>query len=181
MANHYYTIVMPAYVSSPKDKPSVEGSVGGISTWIIAAFRNTDCFSIEELNEEVRKKLEEFNHRPFTRKEGCRYSAFEEEEKFELSPLPDMPYKISEWRTAKVRPDYHIYVESMFYSVPYEYINRQVVVKLTDDMVDSGRYQLSGTICPPLHVKFSGLKTIVPYHLAKRHNFNHIPNYPFYK
>jgi hypothetical protein len=83
----------------------------------------------------VRKKLEEFNHRPFTRKEGCRFSAFEEEEKFALSPLPDMPYKISEWRTAKVRPDYHISVESMFYSVPYEYINRQVDVKLSDDMV----------------------------------------------
>lgn len=135
MADHYNTIVMPARVRSPKDKPSVEGSVGVISTWIIAALRNTHCFSIEELNEEVWKKLEEFNQRPFTRKEGCRYSAFEEEEKFSLSPLPDMPYKISEWKTEKVRPDYHISVESMFYSVPYKYINRQVDVKLTDDMV----------------------------------------------
>jgi transposase len=135
MASHYNTIVMPARVRSPKDKPSVEGSVGDISTWIIAALRNTHCFSIEELNDEVRKKLAEYNHRPFTRKEGCRFSAFEEEEKFALSPLPDMPYKISEWRTAKVRPDYHISVESMFYSVPYEYINRQVDVKISDDMV----------------------------------------------
>lgn len=97
MANHYDTIIMPALVRSPKDKPSVEGSVGTISTWIIAALRNTHCFSIEELNEELGKKLEKFNHRPFTRKEGTRYSAFEEEEKFALSPLPDMPYKISEW------------------------------------------------------------------------------------
>ncbi|CAM5223335.1 IS21 family transposase ISPpu7 [Ureibacillus acetophenoni] len=135
MANHYNTIVMPARVRSPKDKASVEGSVGVISTWIIAALRNTHCFSIEELNEELRKKLEEFNHRPFTRKEGCRFSAFEEEEKFALSALPDMPYKISEWRTAKVRPDYHISVDSMFYSVPYEYINLQVDVKLSEDMV----------------------------------------------
>jgi len=135
MANHYDTIIMPARVRSPKDKASVEGSVGAISTWIIAALRNTHCFSIEELNEELRKKLEEFNHRPFTRKEGSRYSAFEEEEKFALSPLPDMPYKISEWKTAKVRPDYHISVESMFYSVPYEYISRQVDVKISEDMI----------------------------------------------
>jgi transposase len=135
LANHYNTIVMPARVRRPKDKPSVEGSVGTISTWIIAALRNTHCFNIEELNEEVRKKLEEFNHRPFTRKNGCRFSAFEEEEKFALSPLPDTPFKISEWRTAKVRPDYTISVESMFYSVPYEYINRQVDVKLSDDLV----------------------------------------------
>ncbi|WP_242694624.1 IS21 family transposase [Pseudogracilibacillus auburnensis] len=30
-----------------------------------------------------------------------------EEEKFALSPLPNTPYKLSEWRKAKVRPDYH--------------------------------------------------------------------------
>lgn len=135
MADHFNTIVMPARVRSPKDKASVEGSVGVISTWIIAALRNTYCFSIEELNEELWKKLEEFNHRPFTRKKGCRFSAFEEEEKFALSSLPDTQYKIPEWRTAKVRPDYHISVESMFYSVPYEYINRQVDVKLSSDLV----------------------------------------------
>ncbi|MGP7818744.1 Mu transposase domain-containing protein [Niallia sp. 01092] len=81
------------------------------------------------------KKLEEFNHRPFTSKKGCRFYGFDEEEKFALSPLPNTPYKISEWRTAKVRPDYHISIESMFYSVPYEYINLQVDVKLSSDLV----------------------------------------------
>lgn len=135
MADHYKTVVMPARVGAPKDKPSVEGSVGVISTWIIAALRNTHCFSIVELNEEIREKLDEFNKRPFTRKDGCRLSAFEEEEKFALSPLPSTQYKMSEWKTAKVRPDYHISVESMFYSVPYEYINRQVEVRLTENFV----------------------------------------------
>lgn len=136
MADYYNTVVMPARVRTPKDKASVEGSVNAISTWIIAALRNTHCFSIDELNEEVWRKLDEFNQRPFTRKKGCRWSAFEEEEKFALSPLPSAPYKMSEWKTAKVRPDYHISVESMFYSVPYEYINRQVEVKLSDDLVE---------------------------------------------
>jgi transposase len=136
MADYYNTVVMPARVRRPKDKSSVEGSVGVISTWIIAALRNTHCFGIDELNEEVWKKLDEFNQRPFTRKKGSRLSAFEEEEKFALSPLPIAPYKMSEWKTAKVRPDYHLSVESMFYSVPYEYINRQVEVKLSDELVE---------------------------------------------
>jgi len=39
MADHYSTVVMPARVRSPKDKPSVEGAVGVISTWIIGALR----------------------------------------------------------------------------------------------------------------------------------------------
>ncbi|OXS79303.1 IS21 family transposase [Domibacillus enclensis] len=136
MADYYNTVVMPARVRTPKDKASVEGSVGVISTWIIAALRNTHCFSIDELNKEVWQKLDEFNNRPFTRKKGCRFSAFEEEEKFALSPLPGAPYKMSEWKTAKVRPDYHLSVESMFYSVPYEYINRQVEVKLSENLVE---------------------------------------------
>ncbi|MGG0891067.1 IS21 family transposase [Cytobacillus horneckiae] len=160
MAEHYNTIVMPARVRSPKDKASVEGSVGVISTWIIAALRNTQCFSIEELNEELWKKLEEFNNRPFTRKKGCRLSAFEEEEKFALSPLPDTPYKISEWRTAKVRPDYHISVESMFYSVPYEYINQQVDVKLSDDLVVVYFNHMWLTSHKRLYGKFGQISTI---------------------
>jgi len=160
MADYYNTIVMPARVRAPKDKPSVEGSVGVISTWIIAALRNTHCFTIDELNEEVKKKLDEFNQRSFTRKKGSRFSAFEEEEKFALSPLPATPYKMSEWKTAKVRPDYHISIESMFYSVPYEYINRQVEVKLSDSLVEIFFNNMRAASHKRLYGKYGQLATI---------------------
>ncbi len=160
MASHYGTIIMPARVRAPKDKPSVEGAVGTISTWIIAALRNTHCFTIDELNEEVRKKLDEFNHRPFTRKKGSRFSAFEEEEKFALSPLPPTSYKMSEWRIAKVRPDYHISVESMFYSAPYEYINRQVEVKLSEKLIEVFFNHMRVASHKRLYGKFGQLSTV---------------------
>ncbi|BBN97861.1 transposase [Sporolactobacillus terrae] len=111
------------------------------------------------MNEEVWKKLEEFNNRSFTRKKGSRFSAFEEEEKFALSPLPDRPYKMSEWKTAKVRPDYHISVESMFYSVPYEYINRQVEVRLSDDLVEIFFNHMRVASHKRLYGKFGQLST----------------------
>lgn len=168
MADYYNTVVMPARVRTPKDKASVEGSVNVISTWIIAALRNTQCFSIEELNEEVWKKLAEFNERPFTRKKGCRLSAFEEEEKFALSPLPSMPYKMSEWKTAKVRPDYHISVDSMFYSVPYEYINRKVDVKLSDDLVEVYFNHMRVASHKRLYGKFGQLSTVRD-HMPENH------------
>ena len=85
---------------------------------------------------------------------------FEEEEKFALSPLPNTPYKISEWRTAKVRPDYHISVESMFYSVPYEYINRQVDVKLSNDLVVVYFNHMWLTSHKRLYGKFGQISTI---------------------
>lgn len=136
MARHYGSVVMPARVRSPKDKASVESSVNTVSTWIIAALRNAQCFTLEEINQEIRKKLEELNHRPFTKREGSRWSAFKEEEKFALSPLPAKPYAMSEWRTANVQPDYHISVKSMFYSVPYAYIGKQVDVNVSDKAVE---------------------------------------------
>ncbi|MCR2823897.1 IS21 family transposase [Lederbergia panacisoli] len=168
MADYYNTVVMPARVRSPKDKAAVERAVGVISTWIIAALRNTQCFSIDELNEEVWMKLEEFNERPFTRKKGCRLSAFEEEEKFALSPLPITPYKMSKWKTMKVSPDYHVSTDSMFYSVPYEYINREVDIRVSDELVEVYFNHMRIASHKRLYGKFGQLSTI-PDHMPDNH------------
>ena len=73
MAEDYNTAIIPARVRSPKDKANAEGAVGIISTWITAALRNEQFFSLAELNRAIRKKLEIFSHRPFQKKEGSRY------------------------------------------------------------------------------------------------------------
>lgn len=81
LAEHYGCAVIPARVRKPKDKPSVEGAVGVISTWIIAALRNDTFFTLADLNEAVAAKVRIFNEKPFQKKDGSRYSAFIEEEK----------------------------------------------------------------------------------------------------
>jgi transposase len=48
LAEHYGTAIMPAGVRSPKDK-AVEGTVGIISTFILAALRNRQFLSLPEL------------------------------------------------------------------------------------------------------------------------------------
>ena len=55
MAEHYNLAIIPARVRKPKDKPNVEGSVGKISTWITAALRNEQFFSLAELNDSIRE------------------------------------------------------------------------------------------------------------------------------
>ena len=52
LAEHYGTAIIPARVRAPKDKPNAEGSVRHVSTWIIAALRNEQFFSLEELNKD---------------------------------------------------------------------------------------------------------------------------------
>ncbi len=76
MAEHYGTAIIPARVRTPKDKPNAEGTVGNISTWITAALRNEQFFSLVELNRVIREKLEQFNRKLFQRKRvaGWTYS-----------------------------------------------------------------------------------------------------------
>ena len=136
MAEHYGTAVIPARVRKPKDKPNAEGAVGIISTWIIAALRNQKFFSLRELNAAIHDKLSEFNNKPFQKKPGSRLSVFLEEEKSALMSLPATPYELALWKKATVQFNYHIAVEKMHYSVPYEYIKHVVDVRITKNVVE---------------------------------------------
>ena len=120
MAEHYGTAIIPARIRTPRDKANVEGSVGNISTWITAALRNEQFFSLSELNRAIRQKLEDFSHRPFQKKEGSRYEIFRDEELPLLAPLPATPYELAEWKQATVQFNYHISLAGMLYSVPYD-------------------------------------------------------------
>ena len=125
---------MPARVRRPKDKPNVEGAVGTISTWILAALRHQRFFSIAELNEAIVEKLTEFNAKPF-QKNGSRLSVFQEEERVMLLPLPKKHFELATWKIATVQFSYHVSVEGMFYSVPYEFIKHKVDVRITRSTV----------------------------------------------
>src|SRR5699024_4640233 len=107
-----------------------------ISRQIIASLRHYQCFHIEDLNKRIFRKLEEINTIDFQKHPGSRQKAFEEEEKSHLQRLLQIRYKLSEWKTAKVQLNYHIQVERMYYSVPYDYVREQVDVRLTTDLIE---------------------------------------------
>ena len=135
MAEHYGTAIIPARIRSPKDKATVEATVGIISTFILAAIRNQKFFALTELNAEIRKLLYKFNHKPFQRKDGSRASLFAQERQF-LRLLPSNAYELSEWKKATVQYNYHIQTDSHYYSVPFEYIKQAVDVRLTRQVVE---------------------------------------------
>ena len=107
-----------------------------ISTWITAALRDEQFFSLAELNRAIRDKLELFNQRLFQKKEGSRQSLFLGEEKPLLAPLPATRFELSDWKTATVQFNYHISVDGMLYSVPYKYIKKKVDVRVTDTTIE---------------------------------------------
>lgn len=136
MAEHYGTAIIPARVRAPKDKPNAESAVRHISTWIIAALRDEQFFTLVELNQSIRKKLYGFNRRPFQKKEGSRYELFRHEELPLLASLPIARYELADWASATVLFNYHISYDGMLYSVPYEYIRRKVDVRVTAKTVE---------------------------------------------
>ena len=135
MSEHYNIAIIPARVRKPKDKPNAEAGVNHVSQWIIAALRNEQFLSIEELNREIWKRLDEFNRKPFTKKEGSRHELFLDEELPLLAKLPSTKYELATWKKATVQYNYHITVEGMLYSVPHNFIKEKVDVKLTDTTV----------------------------------------------
>lgn len=135
MAEHYTTAVIPARVKAPKDKPTVEGSVGNVSTYILAALRNQRFLSLRELNTVIKDKLYAFNHKPFQKKDGSRASLFTDEKVFLLA-LPKSAFELAMWKIATVQYNYHIGVDGQYYSVPYEYIKHKVDVRLTRNVVE---------------------------------------------
>lgn len=135
LAEHYGTAIIPARVRRPKDKPNAESAVRHVSTWIIAALRNEQFFSLAELNRAIREKLNELNRMPFQKKEGSRFELFNREELPLLASLPAARYELADWASATVLFNYHISFEGMLYSVPHEYIKHKVDVRATEHTI----------------------------------------------
>ena len=136
LSQHYGSAIVPARVRKPQDKSHAEGSVRFAETWIIASLRNEKFFSMEEVRESVWKKVEELNDRPFKRRTGCRRSAFLEEEKSYLLPLPVSPFEPAVWSVAKVGVDYLVSDGRNKYSVPFNLIGEQVDIRTTRTTVE---------------------------------------------
>ena len=135
MADHYGITIIPTRVRAPRDKAAVEGSVGNITRAVIGKLRNRKFFSFKSLNKAIQIEMDKFNAKPFQKRDGSRISVYEEEEKDFMKPLPETPYELSSWKTATVQLNYHIQVDKMNYSVPYEYVGKKVDVKITGDTV----------------------------------------------
>lgn len=118
---HYMTAIMPTGVRKPKQKASVEGTVGKIATAIIAKLRNTVFYSFDDLKAAVRNKLKDFNNASFQKREGSRAIVHKEELPY-LHPLPTLPYEIAFWvYNRKINLNFHVAYKKNFYSCPYKY------------------------------------------------------------
>jgi transposase len=133
---HYLTAIMPTQVRKPRQKASVESSVGKIATAIIAKLRNETFYSFQSLKHALTKALMEFNEAPFQKREGSRKAIYEEEKRY-LRQLPAIPYEVADWIYGrKVNLDCHVVYAKNRYSCPYQYVGKSVDLKISDSTVE---------------------------------------------
>lgn len=167
MASHYGTAVIPARVRHPKDKAKAEVGVQIVGRWILAALRNRKFFSIGELNQAIREKLEVLNNRPFKKLKGSRKEWFDLFERSQLLKLPESRYEYAEWKIAKVNIDYHIELKGHYYSVPYEHRQKKVDIRHTPRTVEV--FLNNKRIASHVRDRGIGKHTTVPDHMPRSH------------
>jgi transposase len=136
MLEHYDTAALPTRPKKPRDKAKVEVGVQIVERWILARLRKLTFFSLHDLNAAIRPLLDQLNHKPFKKLPGSRYSQFEALDKPALKPLPARAYEYAEWKKARPHIDYHIEIDSHYYSVPHSLIKRQLDVRITATAIE---------------------------------------------
>ncbi|WP_454169602.1 IS21 family transposase [Microbacterium paulum] len=137
LAAHYSAAVLPGRPAKPKDKASVENTVGNVATAVIATLRDRTFAALPELRAVIRERVTAYNAEPFQKRAGSRLSVFEAEEKPLLRPLPAVGFEISRWHYGrKVQRNGHVVFERNFYSVPYANIGGNVDLRVTDTTLE---------------------------------------------
>lgn len=129
---HYGTAAVPARSIHPKDKGHVENGVKIVTNWIIHFLADHVFSTLDDLNTAIAIQVDEINDRtPFRKEVKSRRDWFTEAESGELIGLPDTPWQSVQWRKAKVSRDWHIQVDTIKYSVPYQYTGNRVDVRMS--------------------------------------------------
>ncbi|WP_182357227.1 IS21 family transposase [Tomitella gaofuii] len=132
MAAHYSAAVLPGRVRKPKDKASVENTVGHVATWVIAGLRDRQFTSLPELAAAVSERMDAYNAEPFQKRPGSRASVFVAEEKPLLTALPAVAYEVSQWFYGRrVARNGHVAFARNFYSAPFAHIGAVVDLRIT--------------------------------------------------
>lgn len=129
LARFYSMRVEPARPYKPKDKSKAEQGVQAIQRYILACFRHSKFFNVDDLNDTIADLLDRYNNKIMKHIGKSRIELFEEIEKDELQALPANRYIYEQYKRAKVNIDYHIVLEKCYYSVPFKFLQKEVEVR----------------------------------------------------
>jgi len=124
-ARHYGFQSIPCRVYQPNDKGKVESGIKyvKINFFLGRKFKNAD-----DIDRQLTNWQEKANNRIHGTTKKVPRELFESKEKHELLKLPLYEFNLSKVSTRKVYHDCHIYVNHNYYSVPYEYVGKDILI-----------------------------------------------------
>jgi len=131
-AKYYGFSPLPCRIAKPNDKGKVESGIKFVKGNF---FKGRAFTSGKDLDCQLKAWNRTANGRIHGTTRKVPIDVFTEEEKSILSPLPPVRFVISKISTRKVYHDCHIYVDYNYYSVPYEYVGKNVDIEITESLV----------------------------------------------
>lgn len=178
-ADHNGTVITPAKVKSPRWKPNVEGHVKIITMHILVEMETMTFYSLEELNEELWRRMEQENRANLSGLSYSRRDLFSAEEKDSLLPLPESPYEYLVRKKVKVAPDFSFVIDKVHYSMPRKYLRKELDVRAGEKKIYV--YNENGDLIRTHERSYTPKSwVVIPSDMPKEYNDYGYWNVPFF-
>lgn len=132
LENHYGTIILPPPSRKPKGKPTVERYVQFVETRIIPELKRNIYPSFEALNNKLYELFDKTNNEYSKKLKAIKKETFEAYDKPMMNPLPQVSFSMVDYKyVSKVPDNYHVEYDNHYYSIPFNYRDKSVIVKAT--------------------------------------------------
>jgi len=131
-SDYYGFKPIPCRIYRPNDKGKVESGIKYVKGNF---FKGRKFKSGKDCDSKLRQWMESANRRVHGTTKKVPYDVFKEEEKDKLLSLPDSRYQLCQVGSRLVYHDCHIYVDHNYYSVPFQYVGKEVDIEVTDKIV----------------------------------------------
>lgn len=142
LAEHYNFIIEPCLPYTPNHKGGVEGDIKFIKRNFWPLYREAQRRLGQEnpCAESIQDALDQWSEKVSKRVKkgvGTRpIDVFEQEEAACLQPLPEKRWARVRWTSAKVQETWSVQVDRAYYSVPFQYIGKTVLIFTSGSQVD---------------------------------------------
>jgi transposase len=132
-ARHYGTVILPTKPYMPRHKGKIEGGVKYVKNNALKGREFSSLFEHKQFLIQWERDVADTRIHGTTKKQVRR--VFEEVERNALLPLPSEPFPFYHEGKRKVHRDGHVEVAMSYYSVPPEYLGREVWVRWDSRLV----------------------------------------------
>lgn len=128
----YEVVILPPPARKPKGKATVEKGVQWLETHLLEDLKERVYYTMEELNRDVQRIIDNLNDRKIHGQSFSRREAFETHDKPKMRLLTNGHFTPCEYRYfARVPNNYHLLHDEHYYSVPYSMYDQPAFLKAT--------------------------------------------------